>query len=174
MGQNDFFLEPDDAKTLGDIEYMRKPNTVKRTFPGTKGNGGSFAVVKEVNAMEERVVNDQPAASKPSFAQTISSFTKSVFTTQPAPVAAPAPAPVPTPAPAPVVAPAPTPEAAAPAPAPELEVATPTPEAAPAPAPEPEAAAPAPTPTPTPQPEVRRSSDDGMDMFRKMAKGMRR
>ncbi|MEM9538918.1 MAG: hypothetical protein AAGA60_05320 [Cyanobacteria bacterium P01_E01_bin.42] len=53
----DFFLEPDEAKTLGDIEYMRQPNTVKRTFPGTVNNGGSFAVTKQVNAMEEKVMD---------------------------------------------------------------------------------------------------------------------
>ncbi len=31
----DFFLEPDDAKTFGDIDYMRKAKRVKRTFPKT-------------------------------------------------------------------------------------------------------------------------------------------
>lgn len=31
-----FFLEPDDAKTFGDISYMREVKTVERTFPGGK------------------------------------------------------------------------------------------------------------------------------------------
>jgi hypothetical protein len=31
----DFFLEPDDAKTFGDIDYMRKAKRVKRTFAKT-------------------------------------------------------------------------------------------------------------------------------------------
>lgn len=29
---NTFFLDPDEAKTLGNIEYMRTPRTVKHTF----------------------------------------------------------------------------------------------------------------------------------------------
>lgn len=55
----DFFLEPDEAKTLGDIEYMRQPNTVTHTFPGNVANGGSFAVTKQVNAMEEKVMDER-------------------------------------------------------------------------------------------------------------------
>ncbi len=30
-----FYLEPDDAKTLGDIDFMRTPITIRRTFPKT-------------------------------------------------------------------------------------------------------------------------------------------
>ncbi|MEN9225729.1 MAG: hypothetical protein Q6L60_13055 [Thermostichus sp. HHBFW_bins_43] len=29
---NSFFLDPDEAKTLGNIDYMRTPRTVKHTF----------------------------------------------------------------------------------------------------------------------------------------------
>lgn len=48
-----YFLDADDAKTLGNIEYMRTAKTVKRTFPKTAGNGGEFAQVKTVSAMGE-------------------------------------------------------------------------------------------------------------------------
>ncbi|MBP0019162.1 MAG: hypothetical protein J7647_16625 [Cyanobacteria bacterium SBLK] len=76
----DFFLEPDEAKTLGDIEYMRQPNTVTRTFPGNVANGGSFSVTKQVNAMEEKVMDarsgfspapaSEPKASAPTAPKT--------------------------------------------------------------------------------------------------------
>ncbi|MEM8639674.1 MAG: hypothetical protein AAGG51_12780 [Cyanobacteria bacterium P01_G01_bin.54] len=106
MANNDFFLEPDDAKTLGDIDYMRQSNTVKHTFPGTKGNGGGFAIVKEVNSMEGRTMSGMPQASP----STTPAFN------------------------------------------------TPS------------------TSSPAPKAEVRRpnNTDTGMDMFRKMAKGMKR
>ncbi|MEA5419928.1 hypothetical protein VB712_11915 [Spirulina sp. CCNP1310] len=65
--QGAFFLEPDDAKTLGDIDYMRTPNKVKHKFPKSKANGGGFEIVKELNSME--VKNGEapatPAASTP-------------------------------------------------------------------------------------------------------------
>jgi hypothetical protein len=48
-----YFLDADDAKTLGNIEYMRTPKTVKRTFPKTAGNGGEFEQVKVISAMDE-------------------------------------------------------------------------------------------------------------------------
>ncbi|MEM9535906.1 MAG: phycobilisome rod-core linker polypeptide [Cyanobacteria bacterium P01_A01_bin.3] len=31
--KEEFFLNPDDARSLGDVEYMRTPRTIKRTFP---------------------------------------------------------------------------------------------------------------------------------------------
>ena len=46
MGKNDFFLEPDDAQTLGDINYMRKSVRVRRTFPKTLKNKDGFAIEK--------------------------------------------------------------------------------------------------------------------------------
>ncbi|MGB0563237.1 MAG: hypothetical protein ACPGVO_15750 [Spirulinaceae cyanobacterium] len=108
MAKNDFFLEPDDAKTLGDIDYMRKANKVRRTFPGNKTNGGRFEIVKEVNAMEERKMSDSPRAAQPT--TSTSSFNNSSASNS------------------------------------------------------------------APKTEVRRPSkgDTGMDMFRKMAKGMKR
>ena len=36
QSSEDFYLSSDDAKTLGDIEYMRTPKAVRRTFPKTK------------------------------------------------------------------------------------------------------------------------------------------
>ncbi len=63
--QGAFFLEPDDAKTFGDIEYMRTPNKVKHKFPKSKANGGGFEITKELNAMEIKGLNAPAAPAAP-------------------------------------------------------------------------------------------------------------
>jgi hypothetical protein len=40
MGDKDFFLDPDDAMTMGDINYMRTSKRTRRTFPKTASNKG--------------------------------------------------------------------------------------------------------------------------------------
>ena len=54
MGDKDFFLSPDDAQTMGDINYMRKSVRVRRTFPKTLKNKDGFAIEKEVSATDAR------------------------------------------------------------------------------------------------------------------------
>jgi len=49
--QESFFLNSDDAKTLGNIDYMRKSIKIRRTFPKTK-NGKGAEVIKEISSME--------------------------------------------------------------------------------------------------------------------------
>ena len=63
--QGAFFLEPDDAKTFGDIDYMRTPNKIKHKFPKSKGNGGGFEITKELNAMEIKGLNAPAAPATP-------------------------------------------------------------------------------------------------------------
>jgi len=46
MSGSAFYLDPDDAKSLGDIDYMRKPMKVKKSFPKMAGG-------KAVNIPEE-------------------------------------------------------------------------------------------------------------------------
>lgn len=50
----EFFLDPDDAKSFGDIEYMRTPKKVKHTFPNTKGWGKVEDSEKTVSAYDEK------------------------------------------------------------------------------------------------------------------------
>lgn len=115
-----YFLEPDDAKTMGDIDYMRKAKKVKRTYAKTKGWGDVGASEKSVSAYDERS-GESPAGtaatpsytpSTPSYSSPASSYTPStpsytppVASTPAASEATPAPeaaaAPEPTPAPAP-------------------------------------------------------------------------
>ncbi|PZV13714.1 MAG: hypothetical protein DCF20_14710 [Pseudanabaena sp.] len=39
--ESSFFLDQDSAKTLGDIDYMRTPKAVRRTFPTVNGVKGA-------------------------------------------------------------------------------------------------------------------------------------
>jgi hypothetical protein len=48
MGKKDFFLDPDDAQTMGNINYMRMAKKVRRTFPKTLKNPDGFAIEKSV------------------------------------------------------------------------------------------------------------------------------
>lgn len=50
-GKGAYFLEPDDAKTFGDIDYMRTSKMVRRTF--AKGE----ARVRQVSAMDDVEMN---------------------------------------------------------------------------------------------------------------------
>ena len=58
-----FYLEPDEAKSLGDVEYMRKPITLKRTFPKTlNGEGGS--IIQEVTSTGKKRISDSEYATQ--------------------------------------------------------------------------------------------------------------
>ncbi len=57
MANKDFFLSPDDAQTLGDINYMKRSVRVRHTFPKTLKNPNGFAVEKEVSSSDDRSFN---------------------------------------------------------------------------------------------------------------------
>jgi hypothetical protein len=65
-----FFLDPDEAISLGDVEYMRKAVKTKRTFPKAKGGG---ELVQEVSATTAKEVEDQPKAAAPMKTTSVSS-----------------------------------------------------------------------------------------------------
>lgn len=115
-----YFLEPDDAKTMGDIDYMRTPKKVKRTFAKTKGWGDVGASEKTVSAYDERGGEARSAASTPSYTPSTPSYsapaTPSYTPATPSYTpAAPAPAPAAEAPPEPTVE---TPREPAPAPTP--------------------------------------------------------
>ena len=58
-----FYLSDDDAKTMGDIEYMRSSKTVRRTFAKKKDQKEHLESVRQISAMEKA---DADAASKTS------------------------------------------------------------------------------------------------------------
>ena len=53
MGDKDYFLSPDDAMTMGDIDYMRTSKRTRRTFPKTLKNKDGFALDNEVSSVQD-------------------------------------------------------------------------------------------------------------------------
>ncbi len=51
-----FFLESDTAKSMGNLDYMRTPNRVRRTFPKTAANPEHRELVREVTATKKVTV----------------------------------------------------------------------------------------------------------------------
>ncbi|QQE67198.1 hypothetical protein GFS31_39100 [Leptolyngbya sp. BL0902] len=47
-----YFLEPDDAKSFGNIEFMRTSKTVRRTFAKKRGETEEKESVRKISAME--------------------------------------------------------------------------------------------------------------------------
>jgi len=52
---NAFFLDPDKSSTLGDVNFMRRSNTIRHTFPGTADSPGTKERIEEVASMEARL-----------------------------------------------------------------------------------------------------------------------
>jgi hypothetical protein len=49
-----FFLDADSSSSMGNVEFMRRSNTIRRTFPGTVSSPGMKEIVDEVASMEAR------------------------------------------------------------------------------------------------------------------------
>jgi hypothetical protein len=49
------YLAPDEATSLGDVNFMRRANKIRHTFPGSASNPGQKEMVAEVGSMEARV-----------------------------------------------------------------------------------------------------------------------
>ncbi|MGB3694888.1 MAG: hypothetical protein WBG70_11240 [Spirulinaceae cyanobacterium] len=52
-----YFLNDDDAKTLGNIDYMRTASTVRRTFPKTLGSEKGAEFIQQVSSLEKTTSN---------------------------------------------------------------------------------------------------------------------
>lgn len=50
-----FFLDADAASSMGNVDFMRRPNTIRRTFPGTADSPGNKEMIAEVASMEARL-----------------------------------------------------------------------------------------------------------------------
>lgn len=133
-----YYLSDDDAKTFGNIEYMRSTKVVKRTFAKQKGQTEHMESIRQISATTAKSLegNNSNGVASTQPAVTFSSFS----TPAPAP---PAPA-----APAPAAPATPAPVASSEAGIKPAETAAPT--------------------------ARRKPSSDDMDMFRNMAKNMRR
>lgn len=58
--QASFFLDADASKSLGDVNFMRRANEIRRTFPGNADSPGGKELVVEVASMEARVEKASP------------------------------------------------------------------------------------------------------------------
>lgn len=58
-----FYLTPDDAKTYGNIDYMRTAKTVKRTFARKKGVSEELESVRSISAMDSAMSNENNGSS---------------------------------------------------------------------------------------------------------------
>lgn len=52
----EFFLDMNEARTYGNLEYMQTAKKVKRTFPKTASQPEELELVQEVSAMDQRIV----------------------------------------------------------------------------------------------------------------------
>lgn len=70
-----FFLEPDDAKTFGNIDYMRQPKLIKRTYAKKAGEMEEKEVATQVSALTKSEVEETRgiSTSSGSFSQPSSS-----------------------------------------------------------------------------------------------------
>jgi hypothetical protein len=53
--QEAMFLDADESSSLGNVDFMRRTNEIRRTFPGTADNPGLKERVDVVASMEARV-----------------------------------------------------------------------------------------------------------------------
>ena len=88
-----FFLSEDEAKTFGNIDYMRKEVVIRRTFAKKKGQAEEMESVKSISASTSKSVGETAKAPT-------TSFTSTFGTPAPAPAAPAASSDAPAPAPA--------------------------------------------------------------------------
>ncbi|BAW95240.1 hypothetical protein NIES970_01420 [[Synechococcus] sp. NIES-970] len=71
--KGDFFLDFEEAQTFGNTEYMKKPVTIKRTFPTVRGEKGA-TLVTQVSSENMRKVDPNQAASRNTESNSSESF----------------------------------------------------------------------------------------------------
>jgi len=57
---NAFFLDADSSSSLGDVNFMRRSNIIRRTFPGNADSPGDKEMVAEVASMEANLQKMTP------------------------------------------------------------------------------------------------------------------
>ncbi|PSR18534.1 hypothetical protein C8255_07010 [filamentous cyanobacterium CCP3] len=71
-----YFLSEDDAKSYGNIEYMRSSKTVRRTFAKKRGETGEKESIRQISALEAKRLQEQGLS--------VEKLAPSEVTTQPA------------------------------------------------------------------------------------------
>lgn len=62
--QKTFFLDPDDAKTYGDIDFMRTSTRMKKSFPKTLRNPQGQELIEDVSASDKQEIFDPYAVGE--------------------------------------------------------------------------------------------------------------
>lgn len=62
--QKAFYLDPDDAKTYGNIDYMRQPTKTRKSFPKTLNNPEGGEIIEEVSALEKKSLSKRNSTQK--------------------------------------------------------------------------------------------------------------
>ncbi|MEL6815466.1 MAG: hypothetical protein AAFP03_11715 [Cyanobacteria bacterium J06598_3] len=83
QGKGAYYLSDDDAKSFGDIEYMRSVKTVKRTFAKRKGETEHMESVRQISATKMSSVDGNSNFAAPQASVPAASTTES--TSAPAP-----------------------------------------------------------------------------------------
>ncbi|NJR71024.1 MAG: hypothetical protein HC771_22090 [Synechococcales cyanobacterium CRU_2_2] len=138
-----FFLDDDAAKSLGDLDFMRNPNTIRRTFPKSASSPEKKEFVQDISATEKVIVRSEgkilsAGGVKAKVAGSAQIQPKTIAKSSFTPTAPTAPA----------------------APTPTFEPAAPT-------------FQPQPKSQPAAAQQAKRSPDSSMDLFRKMAKDIK-
>ena len=50
-----FYLDADSSSSLGDVNFMRRSNTIRRTFPGNADSPGGKEMVQEVGSIDAKL-----------------------------------------------------------------------------------------------------------------------
>ena len=62
-----YYLNDDDAKSFGNIEYMRSNKTVRRTFAKKKGQTEHMESVRQISAMKKVNLDGSPVKGQASY-----------------------------------------------------------------------------------------------------------
>ena len=60
-----YYLDPDSSSSLGDVNFMRRSNTIRHTFPGNADSPGEKEMVQQVGSMEARLEKFTPGLAVP-------------------------------------------------------------------------------------------------------------
>lgn len=79
-----YYLDPDDAKSFGNIEFMRTSKTVRRTFAKQRGETEEKESIRKISAMEAVKLDESglPKAKTIPTESTAPSTTSSSFTSR--------------------------------------------------------------------------------------------
>ena len=72
-GKQAYYLNDDDSKSFGDIDYMRSSKTVKRTFAKKKGQTEHLESVRQISALKSGVADPNAGLFSPLTQEAVSS-----------------------------------------------------------------------------------------------------